>query len=219
MGEAPSERDQFVRSGAHCDGWDGRANVPLVERLTPWNVRRDGGIQRLSRLFNVSPPSDGAPSDRAAGSRIARHGASWGLLVASPLLEVSVNHRDDDGAFADGGGDAFHAVCSDVADGEHSGDAGLEGVRWAGERPSCRFDGFAGDEEAVVVADEFGRQPAGAGLGADEDEQAGRRKAFTCPGAAVGDLNPLQARSPPPSTISTAVRTTIRGLASISRTR
>jgi hypothetical protein len=67
--------------------------------------------------------------------------------------------------------DAVHRAVADVTRCEDAGDAGLERVRPAVERPApVAFEIQAGADVAAEVAGELGRQPVGVRAGADHQE-------------------------------------------------
>src|SRR6202000_395208 len=77
-----------------------------------------------------------------------------------------------------------------VADGEDAGEAGLQGEGGAADRAggAAEVGGLevdAGEEEAVVVLGEGAVQPLGAGVGADEDEEAADLEVAALAGAVV----------------------------------
>src|ERR1700744_6071226 len=106
--------------------------------------------------------------------------------------EVLVDDADGHRALADGGGDALDRAGAAVADGEDTGEAGLERHRGAaavdrvgvevGDVEGAAGDGAgveggdggapAGEKEAGVVLGQLAAEPLGAGVGADEDEEA-----------------------------------------------
>ena len=71
-------------------------------------------------------------------------------------------------------GSAFDGAVADIAAGEGAGDAGFEevGVAVKGPVPGAAHVG-AGEDEAAFVVSDFGGEPVGLGVGADEDEEAG----------------------------------------------
>src|SRR5438270_12751199 len=101
------------------------------------------------------------------------------VLLASGL-EAFVHQTDRHGTFARSRGQAPDRAAAHVAGGEDPGAAGLEEER----RAAIAFRGGcgsrSGQDEAMVVEGDLAVQPAGSGLGADEDEEGAhvQRAAF-----------------------------------------
>src|SRR4051812_13510734 len=90
----------------------------------------------------------------------------------SPLLVKDlVNERDGDGTLADGRCDALHVAAAHVTNREHAGQAGLEEVRAARQRPTCRRQVVVGQirarlDESLLVHRQAVLQPRRVGNGA-----------------------------------------------------
>src|ERR1700675_1248079 len=96
-----------------------------------------------------------------------------------------MHELNDDGAFADAGSDAFYRAVADIADHKDAWDVGFEqagiGVRGPGTGGLAAAKGvWAGEDEAALVAFDKIAKPIGAGLRANEDEEAGGGKLFAC---------------------------------------
>src|SRR6266567_3736616 len=102
----------------------------------------------------------------SAGAGRVRHGTARRL---EPFEDEPHCHR----AFPDRGRGALDGAAADVADGEDPRPAGFQEQRHpAGVvKPTFRY-GAAGEQETAGVLGKLAREPLGAGLGPDEDEQA-----------------------------------------------
>ena len=104
--------------------------------------------------------------------------------------EILMNEGDRDAALADGGGDALDRAEANVATGEHARHAGLDQIGVAAFLPATRFDHIAaGENIAARVARDFGRQPSGFGVGADEHEQPPRLFSTDFIGCAIDNVD------------------------------
>src|SRR4029079_5650812 len=124
-----------------------------------------------------SPPrttsvASALPSDAASAS---------GGDAEVVLGEHAVHELDGAGALAHGGSHPFDGTAPHVAGGEPAGHAALERERSAPQRPLVGGDVVAGRQEAVVVALQLLRQPAGQGPGADQHQQPTRRNGRALP--------------------------------------
>jgi hypothetical protein len=82
---------------------------------------------------------------------------------------------DRDAAFADSGGDTLHRAEADVPASEDAWHARLDAIGAAAFFPSARFDYVVASQNvATRVPEDFGRQPAGFGIGANERLLAAR---------------------------------------------
>ncbi len=99
---------------------------------------------------------------------LERRGRVRGHLYA--LRQVLVRERDRHRAFADGARDALDRARADVAGDEHAGDARLQQVGIARERPAVAPHVGPGEDEASRVARDGPVEPVGPRRGADEDE-------------------------------------------------
>src|SRR5437763_987677 len=113
------------------------------------------------------------------GGRLWLSGGSGGARAVSlgQLGQVLVNECNRHAAFADTRRDALDRAVANVARGENAGNAGLEQIRIARERPRAlpSFDEIddvaAGTHITALIPNHRGRQPGGIGVGADEHEQ------------------------------------------------
>ena len=109
------------------------------------------------------------------------------------VLEVLVNEGDGHAALAHGRGDAFDRTEPDVAAGENARDAGLEEVGVAVEVPPARRSHLRpGEDVAVVVERDLGRQPVGLRIGADEDVEPAGAQSFGFAADAIVDVDRLE---------------------------
>src|SRR5262249_13597369 len=88
------------------------------------------------------------------------------------LAQMLMRDRDRRPASAPRRGDALDGARAHVSTGEDPRPARLEKVRVALERPAAVGHRRAGEDVAVSVERDLGRQPARLGVGSDEDEQA-----------------------------------------------
>src|SRR5262249_61546208 len=98
------------------------------------------------------------------------------FMTTSSLVEHLVDERDRARAFAHGGRHALHAAPADVAHREHAGQAGLEHVARAAERPARRGEVVLGQvrpglDESLPVEREAALEPGRARIAAGHDEQ------------------------------------------------
>src|SRR5262245_22229964 len=94
-----------------------------------------------------------------------------------------MHELDDNGAFADSGGDAFDGTVAHVADNKNSRDAGFEQTGIAAECPGGRLLAIvnqvrAGENKAAVVTLNDITEPFGARQGANKNEEAGGGQVF-----------------------------------------
>ena len=120
-----------------------------------------------------------------------------------------MDEGDRHAALADGRRNALHRGEPDVAAREDAGHARLEQVRVAIELPPSRRLRRAGEDEAVGVEGDLGREPAGLGVGADEDGQPPDSSRVTSPvsrlrtSIASRDSSPWAATTSAPETTPT----------------
>ena len=81
-----------------------------------------------------------------------------------------MDERDRHRALADRARDALDRARAHVAGDEHAGDARLQQVGVARQRPAVPRDVGPGEDEAALVALDDAGEPVGARRGADEDE-------------------------------------------------
>src|SRR5262245_62433596 len=96
--------------------------------------------------------------------------------MSRSLRVDGVDELDRRRALADGRGDALHAAGADVADGEDAGDAGLERIGGARQRPLRRRELLvaevdAGLHEPLLVDLEAAVEPLGVGTRAGHQEE------------------------------------------------
>ncbi len=120
-------------------------------------------------------------------------GKRWsdGWLASSVGAEYLVHVLDRHAAFADGGAAPLHRAGTDIAGGENVRHAGLEGIGPATvvfPRRSIRH-GFAGFDEALLVTENDGRQPLGAGSGSDHGKHRRRFHGLALSGEGVFDFH------------------------------
>ena len=105
----------------------------------------------------------------------AHAGLAGGGGLDRGVSEVLVDEGDRHASFADRRGDTFHLAEANVAAGENARHARLEQVRVAVELPAPgRAHVGAGQDVAMPVQRDLGRQPRCLCVGADEDEEAAR---------------------------------------------
>jgi len=119
-----------------------------------------------------------------------------------------VRHLDTDGALADRRGDALHVPGAHVAYGEHAGDAGLQHVRRALERPMrlgqvCGGELRAGADEAFVVEADAVFQPSGIRNRARYQENV--RDIARLPAVGAVPRDALELAGPLPRRVATAL--------------
>src|SRR5277367_3026705 len=92
-----------------------------------------------------------------------------------------MHELDNDGAFANAGGDAFYGAVAHIADDKDAGDIGFEQARITIERPrrgplAVAHQVRTVENESALVAFDNVAEPLGAGLCADENEEARSRE-------------------------------------------
>ena len=192
---ASNSRATAARAEARGRGWARRAerDRPRWPRASSRSPRRPGrpagGQQKTSVMCRFSagtsrtssvPPS--ASSTHVASALAASAASVYAMkmrgrltLASGSLLaaQVLVHEGDRHAALADRRGDALDRAEAHVAAGEDAGHARLQQVGIAVVRPAPALgDVGAGQHVAARVARDLRRQPAGVGVGADEDEQA-----------------------------------------------
>src|SRR6186997_712985 len=111
------------------------------------------------------------------------------------VLQVLVHERDRHASLADRGRHALHRRVADVAAGEDAGNARLEQVRVAVERPPARGAHVrARENEAAAVERDLGRQPRGLGVRPDEDVEPARLDARRLPRVGIAQVDRLERR-------------------------
>src|SRR5207344_1380293 len=97
----------------------------------------------------------------------------------------AVDLRDDGGAFADGCRHPLGRARAHIADGEHAWPACLERPSLSPRRPGAVDELSASDHEALVVDLNAILEPAGIGIGADEQEEVAERAGVRLSGPAA----------------------------------
>src|SRR5208282_2291348 len=96
-----------------------------------------------------------------------------------------MHELDDDGAFADAGGDAFYRAVANIADDKDAWDIGFQQAGIAVESPRCRPLAVAhqvrpGEDEAALVAIDNVAEPLGTRLCADENKKTRGWELLAC---------------------------------------
>ena len=101
-----------------------------------------------------------------------------------------LDERDRHASFVDSRSRPLDRPATHIAAREDAGYAGFQQVRVALLRPAARFGhGIAGADVAAVVARNCVGQPAGLGIGADEDEHAAAVHALHVSGGAIEQVD------------------------------
>src|SRR5262252_1297876 len=119
----------------------------------------------------------------------------------SSVLQIPMQELDRHRSLADGGRNPLDGVGTHVASREHAGDAGLEVVGIAVERPApwslpVAQQVRSGEDEASRVTRDHAFEPFGARLGADEDEEVAGPNRLLRTGLVVAEGEPLEVAGP-----------------------